>query len=418
MHKKIHKYVLLIVMSFGPFALFSQGNLVIVGGGLENDNAHVFEEYIRLAGGKDAVFSIIPSASGVPVQSFEYFKLGLTGFGVNPENIHLIPIAMEDDDSTLLVDESTWANNAWQKELEMLVLSSTAVWFTGGDQTRTMKLMHDTSMNQSPVLKAVWEVYKRGGVIGGTSAGAAIMSNPMIGGGTSIAALQNGVTIVNQNQDSDEYEGMILTDGIGFFPLGIVDQHFHARARSGRLIAALAATDQRFGFGIDENTALVYYGNENRIRVFGEDALTIFDTKNAQFNRNTSMLSAENIIVHFLESGSQYFVDQDRILADEADTQASLKLADKEVKTLSSGALTNSKVGFNQLLNQLLRNPDNVSVRNLHMIEADKGFEISLSRTEETKHFINKDYKNEKHSLGNLRMDIIPLRIHTDKIEF
>ncbi len=416
MHKKVHKYVLLIIMSFVPFILFSQGNLVIVGGGLENDNAHVFEEYIRLAGGKDAIFSIIPSASGVPVQSFEYFKLGLLGFGVNPENIHLIPIAMEDDDSTLLIDESTWANNAWQKEWEMQVLSSNAVWFTGGDQTRTMKLMYDASMNQSPVLKAVWEVYKRGGVIGGTSAGAAIMSNPMIGGGTSIEALQNGVRIVNHNQDSDE--GMILTDGIGFFPLGIVDQHFHARARTGRLIAALAATSQRFGFGIDENTALVYYGKENRIRVFGEDALTIFDTKNAQFKRDEAMLSAENIVVHFLESGSQYVVDQDSIIADEADTQPLLHTADKGVKTLSSGALTNSKVGFNQLLNQLLRNSDNVSVRNLHMIEADKGFEISLSRTEKTRHFINKDFKNEKHSLENLRMDIIPLHIHTERIEF
>ena len=77
----------------------SKGNLVIVGGGLENNNQSIFNQMIDLAGGTDkATFAVIPSASGVSVQSFEYFKKALISYGVKPEKINLIPIAMVDDD--------------------------------------------------------------------------------------------------------------------------------------------------------------------------------------------------------------------------------------------------------------------------------------------------------------------------------
>ena len=89
-----------------------KGNLVIVGGGLEDNNNEVYEQMIRFAGGNEkASFAVIPSASGVAVQSFVSFKKALISYGVNPLNIHLIPIAMVDDDSTTTTDESKWSTN-------------------------------------------------------------------------------------------------------------------------------------------------------------------------------------------------------------------------------------------------------------------------------------------------------------------
>ena len=76
------------------------GNLVVVGGGLEPNNKSIFEQMIGLAGGAEkASFAVIPSAGGAPVQSFAYFRSELISYGVNPGNIHLIPVALIDDDS-------------------------------------------------------------------------------------------------------------------------------------------------------------------------------------------------------------------------------------------------------------------------------------------------------------------------------
>ncbi len=115
---------------------------------------------IRLAGGNEkASFAVIPSASGVAVQSFVSFQKTLISYGVNPANIHLIPIAMVDDDSTTDVNEATWSKNGEDLQLAGIVKNCSAVWFTGGDQTRTTKTLFLSDGTKTPVLEAVWEVY-------------------------------------------------------------------------------------------------------------------------------------------------------------------------------------------------------------------------------------------------------------------
>jgi len=165
----------------------SAGNLVIVGGGLEDDNASVYDQLIALAGGTEkATFAVIPSASGVSVQSYASFRSVLISYGIKPEHIYLINIAMIDDDSTADVNEAEWSNNGNDPGLAALVRSCSAVWFTGGDQSRTIKTLVMPDGSKTPVLEAVWEVFNSGGVIGGSSAGAAIMSEAMIGGATAL----------------------------------------------------------------------------------------------------------------------------------------------------------------------------------------------------------------------------------------
>ncbi|MBN1198769.1 MAG: hypothetical protein JXA23_05420, partial [Bacteroidales bacterium] len=67
------------------------GSLIITGGGLEPDNREIFGELIRRAGGAGrATFAVIPAASGVPVQSYSYFRSELVSYGIHPDRIHLI----------------------------------------------------------------------------------------------------------------------------------------------------------------------------------------------------------------------------------------------------------------------------------------------------------------------------------------
>ena len=109
---------------------------------------------------------------------------------------------------------------------------ATAVWFTGGRQSQIAAVYQGTRFEDE-----VRQVLMRGGVVGGTSAGAACQSRVMIVRGQVWA-----------------------TPGLGMIPGVIVDQHFLARDRRGRLLEALQQHPQLVGLGIDEGTALVVKG--------------------------------------------------------------------------------------------------------------------------------------------------------------
>ncbi|MBY0513772.1 MAG: cyanophycinase, partial [Gemmataceae bacterium] len=131
--------------------------------------------------------------------------------------------------------------------------TATAVWFPGGDQTRIVQAYRGTLVETE--LK---KLHARGGVIGGTSAGAAVMSDVMIEGGTDTAR---------------------VGPGLGFLPGFIVDQHFVARKRQPRLEGAVAAHPGYVGLGIDENTAVVLTGRSGK--VVGDSTVTVCLAKGA-----------------------------------------------------------------------------------------------------------------------------------------
>ena len=119
------------------------------------------------------------------------------------------------------------------------------------------------------MLRAIRAAQAAGGLVAGSSAGAAMMSQPMILGGTSLESVVHGVTA------DPEQPGLLLGDGLGFFPFGLLDQHFIKRGRLGRLVVAMAAAGVRRGFGIDENTALLVEGDAGR--VCGEYGVMVVD---------------------------------------------------------------------------------------------------------------------------------------------
>lgn len=251
--------------------------LAVIGGRLEDGNADIYGEMHRLARGRILVF---PTASGEPeevgletVQVFQAY-----GFEAELSPVYGPAAAVAACDPA----------NAEQ------VMRLGSVYFTGGNQSTIVNTLSPGGV-ETPVLAAIRAANAAGGLIAGSSAGAAMMSKVMIVGGTSLDAIVYGVT-----QDPEK-PGMLLGEGLDFFPYGVLDQHFIKRGRLGRLIVAMAKSGVQKGFGIDENTALFVDGR--RGRVIGEYGAFVLDMSDCQFDERGRTF--EDLRFTYLDNGDE-----------------------------------------------------------------------------------------------------------------
>jgi cyanophycinase len=312
-------YLLALSLSLGSPFLYAKtqlaGELMIVGGALASSNQAVYQQFIQSAGGADkARIVVIPAASSQPVKYFRQFQQDLALYGVPEQQVQLVPIAVKDDKSTA-EDESLWRNNAAQPKLAAQVQQATAVWFLGGDQNHLVDTLRAEGKN-SPVLDAVWQVYQRGGIIGGTSAGAAIMSETMIASGSSWTALARTIAEPDTQVDEAADEPLQLRRGLGFFPEGMIDQHFDRRARFGRLIVAVAEqkSGSAIGYGVDEDSALFYQAKTRQFQALGSGGVTVIDLRQAKKVTNPLGFQMENIRLSYLQGGDKYDVQSQQLL--------------------------------------------------------------------------------------------------------
>lgn len=177
--------------------------------------------------------------------------------------------------------------------------SATGVWFPGGDQNRIMAAIGGT-----PVAAAIRARYAAGAVIGGTSAGAAVMSTPMITGserrpgGDRPDTSQSWITIAADN--------VVTAEGLGLLDGAIVDQHFLRRRRHNRLMSLVLEHPTRIGVGIDEATALVVEPS-GWWSVIGESAVIVFDARSGEVtSAGSRVLGVRDMRVHVLPSGSRF----------------------------------------------------------------------------------------------------------------
>jgi cyanophycinase len=278
--------VCLILASSAP--ALAGGKLVIVGGGLSAANADVHRAFLDARPADRPQIAIIPSASGAPAASARAFADTLVSHGARPQDIVVVYLAQEDDPGTPDIDERRWAHNA-ADPIEIAKISGAgAIWLTGGDQLRTTSLLAPAG-RETPMLAAIRARLADGAVVGGSSAGAAIMSRAMITEGDPLSALLQPVSrqapIETGAPDNRVAGGgLVMGQGLGFLPRGLVDQHFNARRRLGRLTRALfelPPTD-RFGFGIDEDTALVVDLTAGQAKVVGSASVTLLDARAAR----------------------------------------------------------------------------------------------------------------------------------------
>ncbi|MGE5497773.1 MAG: cyanophycinase [Syntrophothermus sp.] len=223
------------------------GHLVIIGGGYRPE--YLMREFIRLAGGPESQITIVPSASHFPEQRAREVKAELEQLGCKNINYILAFQGLADVPENLNKLEHT-----------------RGIFFTGGDQNKLTALIQGTE-----VLKSIKNIYREGGVIAGTSAGAAIMSRIMIAGydpdwDDSIDLACNLNVIPRKVR---------LSEGFGFLNNIIIDQHFNTRKRTDRLKAAVIKNPGMMGIGIDESTAIIVHG-EDAFRVIGENNVTLF----------------------------------------------------------------------------------------------------------------------------------------------
>ena len=231
------------------------GKLLIAGGNIavpEPGKQSVFERFAELCGRTDAKLMLAVCASSDPEDSCLYYRDVFLSLGVG--EVCLLPLT---SDEKLL--ENGWTDRA-DESLLPLFGGVTGVWFTGGDQLRTARLLLMPDGGDTPVLRRMRTLLEEGGVIGGSSAGAAIMSKTMIARGDDEGALTMPVLTdaagLPEGSEGAGPEQLVLTKGLGFLPSGIVDQHFNTRSRLQRLIRAMEAANETDGYGVSEDTAL------------------------------------------------------------------------------------------------------------------------------------------------------------------
>jgi len=163
----------------------------------------------------------------------------------------------------------------------------------------------------TPAHDALMARFRDGAVVAGSSAGAAIMSDPMIAGGSTREALRLGAQqreTSSSDEDDDAPSGVLIEPGIGFLRHAIVDQHFLARGRIGRLIAAVVDLERfDLGFGIDENTALVVDGSV--VAPVGASGVIVVDEKGA----TRSASGVTGLGLHLLGTGDSFDIDTRRV---------------------------------------------------------------------------------------------------------
>ncbi|MCY2964654.1 MAG: cyanophycinase [Planctomycetota bacterium] len=233
-----------------------QGTLVIVGGGLRFDNVDVWSRIVKsahdyaVATGESKEIrpriAVFPTAAYYPQVSGSRSIAALNKYGADA---FLVPIAIQNapvDVHEAVRDPAVVAQ----------IRSAHGVFFTGGQQARIMQALLTSEGEQTPALRAVWHVYNAGGVIAGTSAGAAVMSQIMCRSVESqLRVLEQGITL-----------GKETAPGLGFLDAKwFVDQHFIIRGRFARALVVTQHHQVPHGLGIDENTALVVQGDQTEI---------------------------------------------------------------------------------------------------------------------------------------------------------
>ncbi|HWB42899.1 MAG TPA: cyanophycinase [Gemmatimonadales bacterium] len=269
--------------SFGPIPpgpSRPKGSLVIVGGGSRTEA--MMRRFVELAGGPGrARIAVVPMSSSEPQATgdglvAEFDSLGARGF-------------------VFLVDSTEAESETAVRRLD----SVTGIWFAGGDQAR-----HTAALGGTAALRAMQRRYQEGAVLGGTSAGAAIMSDSMLTGNQTPPGDTTGYygddfpTIARQR--------IQVVPGLGFLPGAIVDQHFIRRERHNRLISAVLERPSLIGVGIDESTALEV-GPDGRWRVLGESSVVVYDARDARVTaRSRPLLGAMGVRVHILPPGGLF----------------------------------------------------------------------------------------------------------------
>jgi cyanophycinase len=269
-HAERDDYILYMLPALIAFLLAADplananGALVAVGGG--STTPAITQRTLELAGGRSAKILVVPQASAQSdgSSSAEMWKeLGAQ---------HVTILKLDDADSVKAVE------------------SANLIWMPGGDQNRLMKAL------PAGVIETIRKRFRAGAVVGGTSAGAAVLSQVMITGEADLRAIRRGATQT--------------ADGLALWPKAIVDQHFVRRQRFNRLLSAVLDRPELVGVGVDESTAAILRGS--KLEVVGAAQVLIIDARKATIpaGKTGDLGTAVGVELHVLTNGMTFDFDK------------------------------------------------------------------------------------------------------------
>lgn len=253
------------------------GALVIVGGAEDKTGAcRILRRFVELGGGSHARVLVITVATELPIE-------------VGSEYVEVFQRIGVDDVRTFDVSHRDAAN---MDSAIKMIHDATCVYFTGGDQLRITKLLGGTRVDA-----ALHEAHNRGVVLGGTSAGASMMSSTMI--------------VEGESETNPRASIVDMAPGMEFLDGAVVDQHFAERGRLGRLLSAVAQYPHHLGLGIDEDTAVIV--RNHVMEVIGRGAVSIVDAGGVTYSnldrvRQDESLALCDVTLHMLPEGCGFLL--------------------------------------------------------------------------------------------------------------
>ena len=261
------------------------GPLVLIGGAEDKFFAKVIlRRLVELAGGRRAHIVVIPTASSVPRELGGEYQRAFEGIGVAA--VDLLDVRTRAD-----------ANNP---HIVTRLHAATGIMFTGGNQLKLTQNLGGTDL-----LGAIKDRHAAGVTIGGTSAGASALSNPMIYEGAAQDALHKGKVKLTQ--------GLGLCEGI------IVDTHFVKRGRIGRLLQTVTMNPALLGLGLGEDTGVVFEP-DGVLECIGSGHVVVVDGRRVGYTNVSDIevdepMAVEGMTVHVLVEGCGFVLRARRFLS-------------------------------------------------------------------------------------------------------
>ncbi|MGV8814388.1 MAG: cyanophycinase [Gelidibacter sp.] len=252
-----------------------KGKLVIIGGG--SRPSAMVDRIIKESGiDKSGYAIILPMSSAEPDSAVYYSGKQFIEKGI--KNIYGLDFVKDEVLTTSKVDS---------------ISNAKMIYISGGDQNRFMDIVAGTAIE-----KAIHESYAKGGVIAGTSAGAAVMSKLMITGNE---LKHPDYSSTFRNIEADNIE---IKTGLGMLTNVIIDQHFVKRSRYNRLISAVIEHPEMLGIGIDEATAILVSGNYAEI--IGDSQVIVLKNPKRSKNVHADKLGAHDLQLNVYLPGEKF----------------------------------------------------------------------------------------------------------------
>jgi cyanophycinase len=280
------------------------GVLVAIGGAEDREDTKIILSNLaeRIGSGKLVISTL---ASGYADEVWEIYRMLFSSMGVK----NVKHLCMDYRDESLE-----------DPRLDVLA-DATAVFFTGGDQLRITTHLGGTALSER-----IEEIYRRGGIIAGTSAGATALSEMML--------------IGNPAEGICKLRDIRMAPGLGLAKNMIIDQHFSERGRIRRLLGAVAENPRMLGIGVDEDTAVVIE-SDGTFHVFGSGAVYVVDGHDLSYTNISEVsfnraMSVFGVRLHTLSSGDSFNIHSRH----PAHTRAGVEDLEAELQLLKAAAST------------------------------------------------------------------------------